>query len=243
MKQVEIVVLGGCHVLGWPNSETRAFPALLSELIGAAIVARVPHLKLVQLAEKLAVVDELRPSHVVLQLGNYEFTAYLKSLIHQFSQVFDAPFVAQNLGLCAAEAPAGAGPAAGATPPAGRPAHCARVAAAGALVGASWLFSRRYRASFRALRACVQRHPATNFIFLSPLPCLPPADNALRRLGGWLLRHRMPARPNVHWLDSHQLLPLGRGVFADPSHLNDRGHRVLAYGLAAAFFNHLDYLC
>ena len=239
MKHPEIAVLGGCHILGWPNSEARAFPTLLGELIGADVVALVPHLKLSQLAEKLAVVDELRPTHVVLQPGNYEFTGYLKSLLHQFSRSFNSRFVEQNLVKYAQGA---AVPAAAGTPrPARWPAYYARVAAAGLLVSASWLFSRRYRAGFRALRACVQRHPDTEFIFLSPLPCLLPADNTLRRFGGWLLRRRLPRQPNVHWLDSHGLLPTSREVFADQSHLNDRGHQVLAHGLAAVLLSHLDY--
>lgn len=239
MKNLEMVVLGGCHIIGWPNSKTRAFPALLGELVNADVVALIPHLKLTQLAEKLAVVDELRPTHVVLQLGNYEFTGYLKSLLHQFSRVFDAQFVEQNLVKYAEEA-ASAASAAGTPPPAGRPAYYARVAAASLLISASWLFSRQYRAGFRALRACVQRHPNTEFIFLSPLPCLPPADSALRRFGGWLLRHRLPRQPNVHWLNSHRLLPASRKVFADQAHLNDRGHQVLAHGLAAVVRSHLD---
>lgn len=46
MKTVEIVVVGGCHVLGWPQSKARPFPTLLSELVGAKVVGQVPHLRL-----------------------------------------------------------------------------------------------------------------------------------------------------------------------------------------------------
>ena len=47
MKSIAIVILGGCHVLGWPDSKARPFPTLLGELVGADIVARI-------LAQKLS---------------------------------------------------------------------------------------------------------------------------------------------------------------------------------------------
>lgn len=232
--------MGGCHVLGWPQSKARPFPTLLSELMGAAVVGRVPHLRLACLAEGLAAVHALRPTHAVFQLGNYEFTGYLKSLVHQYNRLFDTRLVEEKLGHYAEEAHAEAADA-GPLPRAGAgPGYYARLSAAGALIAGLWLFSRRYRASFGSLAACARQHPGTSFIFLSPLPCLAPADNAMRRFGGWLLRHRLPALPNVHWLDSHQLLGAEAELFVDAAHLNQRAHQALAYGLAAAMLGHAD---
>ncbi|AMJ64339.1 hypothetical protein AXW84_02025 [Hymenobacter sp. PAMC 26628] len=234
--------MGGCHVVGWPQSKARPFPTLLSELVGAKVVGQVPHLRISHLAEGLASVHALRPTHAVFQLGNYEFTGYLKSLVHQYNHLFDTRLVEETLGHYAEKAPA---EAAGTGAPLGRrgglgPAHYARVGAAGALVTGLWLFSRQYRASFRNLAACARQHPGTSFIFLSPLPCLTPADNAMRRFGGWLLRRRLPALPNVHWLDAHQLLGAEPALFVDAAHLNQRAHQALAYGLAAAVLGHAD---
>ncbi|TPG62408.1 hypothetical protein EAH73_19640 [Hymenobacter nivis] len=235
--------MGGCHVLGWPQSKDRPFPTLLSELLGGTIVGRVPHLRLSHLAGGLAAVDELHPTHAVFQLGNYEFTGYLKSLVHQYNRLFDTRLVEEKLGHYAEEAHAetarGESPGPHRPGPAG-PAHYARVGAAGALIAGLWLFSRRYRASFRSLAACARQHPGTSFVFLSPLPCLAPADNTLRRFGGWLLRRRLPELPNVHWLDSHQLLGAEAELFVDAAHLNQRAHQALAYGLAAAILGHAD---
>lgn len=230
--------MGGCHVVGWPHSKARPFPTLLSELVDANIVGRVPHLRLSHLAGSLAAVDELRPTHAVFQLGNYEFTGYLKSLVHQYNRLFDTRLVEEKLCHYAAEAHAAEAHAGAPALRRTGPAHYARVGAAGALIAGLWLFSRKYRASFGRLAACARQYPCTSFIFLSPLPCLSSADNALRRFGGWLLRHRLPALPNVHWLDSHQLLGTEAALFVDASHLNQRAHQALAYGLAAAVLGH-----
>ena len=240
MKAIEIIVMGGCHVLGWPQSKARPFPTLLSELVGATIVGRVPHLRLARLAGALAAVDELRPTHAVFQLGNYEFTGYLKSLVRQYNRLLDTRLVEEKMGRYAQETHAEK--ACTGAPMGSRtgPAHYARVGAAGALITGLWLFSQSYRASFRRLAACARQHPDTSFIFVSPLPCLMPTDNALRRFGGWLLRRRLPTLPNVHWLDAHQLLGANQELFVDASHLNQRAHQALAYGLAATVLSHTN---
>jgi len=116
-----------------------------------------------------------------------------------------------------------------------RPVQAVRVAAAAGLLAAVWLFSARHRRSLRALGACVRRHPGTAFVFLSPFPNLSAPDNALRRLGGWFWRRRLPRAPNVQWLDVHAALGPGPALFADPAHLNARGHAQLAARLAAAY--------
>jgi len=78
----------------------------------------------------------------------------------------------------------------------------------------------------------MRQHPQVVFVVVAPFPSLHPTLNTMRHLGGWLLRRRVAA-PNCHWVDSHQLLLPAQALFADPLHLNSRGHQVLAYGLAA----------
>jgi hypothetical protein len=235
MKQVEIVVLGGCHVVGYPIGNNEAFPTLLGDLLQGKIVRQVPYLKFTHLPEQLPLLTELRPSHVVLQLGNYEFTASLRGLLQQYGYrisaskkpISDAALVAQQ--------------AAHESLPA-RAIRYARVVLLGLLTVLLWLFSTQHRRSFRVLNAYIKTHPDIKFVFLSPFPCLQPADNAIRHLGSWLLRHRLVTQPNQHWVNSHQLLFPNKRLFVDGSHLNQCAHRVLAYGLAAAILSNIDYL-
>lgn len=240
MKTVEIVVVGGCHVLGWPQSKARPFPTLLSELVGAKVVGQVPHLRLSHMEGGLAAVNELHPTHAVFQMGNYEFTGYLKTLVHQYNYLFNTRLAEEKLAHYSKKTqPETAGAEAMKRTEAGL-SYYARVGAAGALITGLWLFSWQYRANFRSLEACARQHPDTSFIFLSPLPCLAPVDNTMRRFGGWLLRHRLPTLSNVHWLDSHQLLGAEAELFVDEAHLNQRAHQALAYGLAAVMLGHAD---
>lgn len=237
MKRVEIAVLGGCHIVGHPIGPAYAFPLLLSEMLGGEVVARVPHLQFVRLPEHLADIGALRPSHVVLQFGNFEILASFRYLMHQLRRAFGPPPPAKAKGAPAPAASESAAPppveAATVPPPVAWPAFYARVAGLGALLAVLWLYSPRYRRAFRALNGFMRQHPDTAFIVLAPFPCLDPADNALRRFGGRLLRRRLAALPNCHWLDAHQLLGADPKLFADRVHLNQQAHRALAHGLAA----------
>ncbi|GAC1375314.1 MAG: hypothetical protein NVS3B25_26340 [Hymenobacter sp.] len=83
----------------------------------------------------------------------------------------------------------------------------------------------------------MRQHPETTFVFLAPFPCQPAADHEIRHFGGWLLRQRLATLPNRHWVDTHQLLPADPAVFADPWHLNEHGHDLLATRLALRLRN------
>jgi hypothetical protein len=163
-----------------------------------------------------------QPSHLVMQVGNYEFSASWHRLLRQFRLKRWAkkpPEEQASASLCYKRVAS--------------PSTYLQVAVMSLLMTALWLFSPQHRRGFRVLKRCIEQHPTTAFIFLSPLPDLNPGDNFLRQLGGWLLRHRLPSRSNLHWIDSHSLLRADEQLFVDASHLNQRGHRVLSYGLAA----------
>ena len=239
MKPVELVVLGGCHVAGYPIGASQAFPAQLSELLGGQVVGEVSYLTFTHLPEHLPLIDQLQPSHVVLQLGNHEFADSFRPLLRQLGSVLSArPLAAARPHKPAKDSKSD--PAA--TGQASRPRHWARVAGLSLLTTLLWWVSARHRRSFAALNACMGRHPATSFIFLSPFPARHPTHNCIRHVGGWLLRQRLARRPNCHWLNSHHLLHPDKPLFVDASHLNRHAHRVLAYGLAAAVLGNLDSL-
>ena len=237
MKYATIVIMGGCHIVGYPIGAAHAFPVLLAELLDGEIVAQVPHLQFVRVPEQLAAVGTLRPSHVVFQLGNYEFSASLRHSMDQFKRAFGAQPTQKESG--GSQSLSSSSSAAGSAMAPGREAwpvhYYIRVAGLSLLTAALWWLSPRHRAAFRALNEFMRQHPDTDFIFLSPFPCLDPAANALRRLGGRLLRGGLASLPNCRWLDSHRLLRPDPSLFIDQIHLNHDGHQVLAHGLAAKF--------
>ncbi|MDO7885968.1 hypothetical protein [Hymenobacter cheonanensis] len=246
MKPVALVVLGGCHVAGYPIGHSQAFPAQLNELLGGQLVGQVAHLKFTRLPEHLRLIDQLQPTHVVLQLGNHEFADSFRPLLRQLRAVlWPQPPEPAGAGHTTKPPKPTAPPAAAASAwplPAAQVRHWLRVGGLSLLTTLLWLLSPAHRRSFWALNACIRRHPGTSFIFLSPFPSLHPTQNAVRRVGGWLLRRRLVARANCHWLDSHRLLRPSQQLFVDASHLNRRAHQVLAYGLATAVLANLDAL-
>ncbi|AWM34474.1 SGNH/GDSL hydrolase family protein [Hymenobacter nivis] len=235
MKTVEIIVMGGCHVVGWPIGPDRAFPKLLAEKLAGTLVMQIPNLQFVCLPEQLAKLEAAGPSLMVLQLGNYEFSPSLRSILAQFRREFtnrsetkkqrgggqSSPSAHSSLEMIPA-------------PPRGRLARYTRLVGIGFLTAALWHLSARHRRAFRALNAYVRQHPTTSFVMVSPLPCIDPVATRLRRWGGWLLRQRVAALPNVQWLDSYHLLGNSNDLFVDQLHLNEKGHQLLAHGLAAA---------
>ena len=209
-----MLFVGGCHVAGYHIAPAQAFPVILSQQLGSHLVGQVSCVAFTQLSAHLATITTLAPTQVVFQLGNHECSASGQLLLRR---LFPAAAVKWNK-------PAGAAPAGAA--------QYLRVAGAGLLNAVLWCTAPRYRRSLRALNACMRQHPTTTFVFLSPFPCRPAADNAMRRFGGWLLRHRLAHLPNCHWVDTHTLLPTDAHLFADPWHLNEYGHQLVASGLA-----------
>ncbi len=241
MKHPEIVLLGGCHVAGYLVGQENSFATKLSGLLSGTIVGQVARVRVVDLPEHLKLVEEKQPTHVVLQLGNHEFSASLHTMLRQLARALGR-VPATRKPTASGDAPAGP-----ATSTKGQPLppphrfDGPRIVMLSILSALLWVFAKQFRRSMRALNACMLQHPGTTFIFLSPFPCQPAADNAMRDFGGWLLRHRIAALPNRYWLDSHQLLHPDRELFSDPWHLNDQAHTALAYSLAGVLHGNAAY--
>jgi hypothetical protein len=238
MKHPEIVLLGGCHVAGYLVGQENSFATKLSSLLDGTIVAQVARVRVVDLPEHLKLVDEKHPTHVVLQLGNHEFSASLHVMLRQLTRALGRVPTAHKPKAASGPVPPGA--KGQPLPPRSR-LDGLRVVGLSLLSALLWVFAKQFRRSLRALNTCMAQHPETTFIFLSPFPCRPAADNAMRDFGGWLLRHRLAALPNRYWLDSHQLLHPDRELFSDPWHLNDQAHTALAYSLAGILHGNVAY--
>lgn len=240
MKSTRIIVLGGCHVVGYPIGQNNAFPTLLAELVDGEVIKQVPNLQFLRVVNHLACIEETQPSHVVLQLGNYAFSASFYHVMRQFKRAFDLPVNTTSSDSSSNDSGSGTvrTNSVDALPAKGWLDACLRVAGLGAMTITIWFFSSKHRKVFQALNECIARNPNTAFFFLSPLPCLDPPANTLRRLGGWLLRRGLHKSPNCHWLDSHKVIDTTPRYFTDPSHLSRTGHEALGRLLANFFRQH-----
>jgi hypothetical protein len=229
---MRISALGGCHIAGHPYETKQAFPSLLAVQTHSQVVERIVNLEFVKLPKHLLAIDTHRPSHVLLQLGNYEFSASAATLLKQ---------VYRSLGVKSTSKKSHSSTTS--TTPTAKPVSflnkllikaklCVRVVALGLLTSILWLWSSQHRRAFYALNACMRQHPNTVFIFLTPFPHLDPAVNTLRQLGSWLMRRGVASTPNCHWLDSHKLIQRDPAMFYDLGHLNEEGHLYLATKLA-----------
>jgi hypothetical protein len=225
-------VLGGCHVGGYPYEAKQAFSSLLAVQSDSQVVERIANLQFVKMPSHLKNIEILHPSHVLLQLGNYEFCTSANNLLKQACGGVGLKSTGKKPTKSVAS-----------STPTSKPASCrgkllttaklyVRVVALGLPISVLWLCSPPHRRAFRTLNACVRQHPNTRFLFLSPFPHLDPAVNTLRRLGGWLLRRGIASATNFHWLDSHQLIERDPALFYDLGHLNEEGHCCLAAKLA-----------
>jgi len=244
MKTIKVLALGGCHIAGYPVGEKYAFPQLFGRLLASEPGETVANIQLASLPQHLARVAEQRPSHVLLQLGNYEcadsFRLLLRQLdspaLHKLSASsawsdWSARSATSSSTTNGDDQTAGAGTTAGA-PGWRQTLHRGlRTAGLASLLLSLWVLGRRYRRAFAALNACIAQNPDTVFLCLTPFPSLNPTINTLRRLGGCLMQRRLAAHPNLQWLDTHRLLRPARQLFADESHLNQAAHEVVAHAL------------
>jgi hypothetical protein len=240
MREVQISVLGGCHIVGYPYEVAQAFPSLLAAQIHGQVVARTANLQFVKLPQHLPAIEALHPSLVLLQLGNYEFCASVSTLLRQVRSSLGLKSTGENRTERTASITSATRPASftGGPPPAlslsfrakllTKSKRYGQIVLLGLLISVLWLCSPQHRQAFRALNACVQAHPNTAFLFLSPFPHLDPAVDALRRLGSWLLRRGLQPAANFYWVNSHLLIPRDPSLFYDLGHLNEEGHRNLA---------------
>jgi hypothetical protein len=232
MREVKIGALGGCHIAGYPYEVAQAFPSLLAAQIQGQVVARTANLQFVKLPQHLPAIATLHPSLVLLQLGNYEFCASVRTLLRQVRGSLGLKSTGKKGTELSASTALATRPASFLDKLLTKPKRYGRVVLLGLLINVLWLCSPQHRQAFRALNAYVQAHPNTAFVFLSPLPHLDPAEDAMRRLGSWLLRRGLLPAANFHWVDSHLLIPRDPSLFYDLGHLNEEGHRNLAAKLA-----------
>lgn len=244
MVMRKLVVIGGCHVVGYLVGQENGFVQHLARQMQASAVQALPHVGIKKVDTVAASLQHSRARFVVLQLGNFEFSASWKQLLQStlgLPKFLRRSFKSETSEVAASEltgiSTEASGPAAAATV---TPAVALslsdwiRVIVGGLLYVVSWLVFRKYQKQFTELNSLIEQHPRVTFVCLSPFPALATAHNRLRRLGGWLLRRRVTQTPNLHWVDTFDTLNR-EDLFLDGIHLNQQGHRVLAEQIISEF--------
>lgn len=241
-RPLRIRYLGGCHVMGWPLHQSQAFPALMNKMWQSYATEKVANLPFSGLHEHLSPVRNEKDVLVLFQLGNYEFSAEWNAVLKQTLGIsskkksFVPAVVVNNSEESAAQDSAHTGTSSRTV--AKRPTRLGvlfyrmtwllRCIPQALLYIISWDVFKKNSASFQLLNKSIDKNKSTLFVFLTPFPTANVQDSFLRKIGGWIMRRKIIKRNNVVWIDAHSILNVKNDIFYDASHLNIKGHQILA---------------
>lgn len=231
-RTVKIAYVGGCHLSGYPIGADLAFPRLVGVELGrSGISVESEILQPVAVhhtSRIIEFVEATRPDVVVLQLGNFETSLRVRSLVRRaiglrglrtegaYDPTADGGYISR--------------PDMSYRPSVGRSIR----AQTRATLHRAWLWrlvapeqiARRMDSAARAVSAA----SVVPVFSLDPLPCADPVIEGYRRA----VRDALPARSQAYRrVDLRPALEGGLGAtsFADPFHLAAAGHRLIADGL------------
>lgn len=245
VQRTQIKYLGGCHIIGWPLTEEQGFPAIISQSWPEYMTSKVSNLPFTRLHEHINGQQKEEDAVVVFQLGNYEFSNNLPTALrHTLGLKREKRRSSQSVENTSNISVEEVGSAA-----AKRPSLFARLryniswrlryVLVSGLYLITWLLLKKHKVAFKLLNQSYKNNTDTLFVFLSPFPTLGQADNLIRKLGGWIIKRRMDKHNNLVWVDTHALLVGGQDIFADSSHLNEKGHRIIAKHLSKIYSQHI----
>lgn len=229
MKPLRITYIGGCHLIGYPVGNDLGFPRLLaSRLASLGVVVEPAILQPVPvrvLAQMIAFVEASQPEVVILQLGNFETSLTVGSLLRRAVGLRGA----RSEGAFVPDRNGGFLPRPDAFFQPGNRVSFRR--AGKSVLHRVWL-SRLVRPQAIAARmdevalAIAATCHAPVFL-LDPLPCADPLVAAYReQVAQAMPAHRQEYRRVQFGRDSGAVLP--PEAFADPVHLAASGQRFVA---------------
>lgn len=235
-ENIELIVVGGCHVIGYPFDSTKSFSSRLAELLRckspAVVLRTVPYVKLTdveKLMNEIATANDGRTktSVLVLQLGNFEFTAYIERLLpawitkHGVARIESA--VDQRVGGEAVSTYRSKAFVYFVTKALLKlPIYWANVCLRGA--------DRKHEKDLASLMARLPKTLST--IVMSPLPCLDFSSQLMRRRARRMFR-AVALHESLLFYDPYEARPDDGSVsswkyYFDSIHLNVRGHQRIA---------------
>lgn len=229
-----ILVVGGCHVLGYPIGASLGFPdqlaALLTDTAGDPIsLASIGHLKLSHGPKVFETVRRLRPEILILQVGHFELTNGGSSYSTKKLALSGSRSASKNPHKLAKNRFQTA---------TGRLIWHVRCA----VKDLANRFLSRWKVDLQQLETefnCFLYEIAQcscRVILLSPLPCADPIFDGLRRQAGSCFKSVASRYPEVEYLDVLKdpfLTRSGFEPFLDGTHLSADGHFRLAQLLAS----------
>ena len=215
-KPNSFIVLGGCHVNGHGIGTNPSFVRIAEETISLKCVFTKGLFQIKYIANISPICQKHQSSIILLQLGNFEFTASIKGLFSiKRHSYFSTLISASSLSNCNTPIPQ------------------MIIDKKNSLLHKStsplvWrILKLRYRRHLLLLRTIAINHPAINFVILSPFPCCKPPDNYIRQKASNFYGELFSGLPNVLNIDVFGFLPNDESFYFDSMHLNAGGHYLL----------------
>lgn len=237
MNQPVLYFIGGCHVAGYLVEKSTSFVDHLNTFLAPKSIHRLPYTKIKNLTQLIRPAYKTEAAFMFLQLGNFEFSASWKQILVtttglptwmlKSSGKMKPAYAQQQPFTVSEELKADCNDESWYNPAI----EVIKSTIGISLYVCTWLLLRKHRQQFQALNQFIAKNPQTIFICMSPFPSVAETHNLLRRLGGWIIKRRIHAQPNLRWVDTHQVLRDKGSLFADGTHLNEYGHQVLAQHL------------
>lgn len=247
MKKLVLGFIGGCHVAGYLAPPSSSFVDCLDQSLKPTQIHRLPYVKINRITKVIEPNQALESNFIVMQLGNFEFSASWKQIIETTVGLpsWLTPHLSKKIAKSAKteafatsenEITQTVGPASSQTTTR-RFMEAIKLVIGSSLYLITWLFMRKHKQQFQLLNQVINENPQSTFVCLSPFPCASETHTKIRRLGGLIMRRRIQDRPNLHWVDTHDLLKSRSNLFVDGIHLNKKGHTILANYLQLVFNN------
>ncbi len=259
---IHIVAAGGCHIYGWPISDSHSFLKVMLAEIGSAELTTIAPVNLRHYIPLTTHLQQQSADVLILQLGNYETLASIKKHIRAVLRAKrQSRLVASQSSSCenVKRDTAALDPDTVFQPTAawrlrvfGKQLYSATVGHLRPLLFDAAKLERSYERLISELLHSPSGAPAF-IIVMAPIPC---ADHLIRRCrlqASEILQRlsngfsqQFPSR--VLFLDSARALGVdartdlssAESVFADDLHLNRRGHLALGTALTALIRNHIQ---
>ena len=84
----------------------------------------------------------------------------------------------------------------------------------------------KYQIYFEILRNIIIKNNKKLFVVISPLPCYKTANNIIRKKGVKYFENFIDLE-NVIFVNSHEVIPISKDLFANQNHLSVMGHKLL----------------
>lgn len=245
MDTVRLGFIGGCHIAGYLVENSTSFVEHLDHYFSPCEIQKRPYIKIEKLPKLIRPITTVWADVVFLQLGNFEFSASWKQILETTVGIpaLLRPDISRRQQSAGSLSSASAGNCAvstssvsdsrtqqqaGLEDSVSERLNGMKVALGSLLYVVTWFLWPRYRQPLDALNQLIARSPQSTFVCMTPFPCLSRTHNVLRKVGGWIMKNRLTAQPNLQWVDTHELLGGKAGLFTDGVHLNAEGHKVLA---------------